>query len=57
MRSIRCLLNQKYEAEELVQKDFYANDYANSTMKLISDNVLYETAKQNYIDLVRRILR
>ena len=44
-------------AEELVQNDFYANDYANSTMKLISDDVLYETAKQNYIDLVRSILR
>ena len=44
-------------AEELIQEDFYADDYADSTMKLISDNISYETVKLNYIDLVRSILR
>ena len=44
-------------AEELMREDFYADDYAVSTMKLISDNTLYEIVKQNYIDLVRSILR
>lgn len=44
-------------AEELIREDFYADDYADSTMKLISDNIFYETVKQNYIELVRSILR
>ena len=44
-------------AEELIREDFYADDYADSTMKLISDNISYETVKLNYIDLVRNILR
>ncbi len=44
-------------AEEIIRTDFYAADYASSTMKLISDNVPYETVKQNYIDLVRGILK
>ena len=44
-------------AEELVQEDFYADDYVDSTMKLISDNIFYETVKLNYIELVRSILR
>ena len=44
-------------AERLIREDFYADDYADSTMKLISDNISYETVKLNYIDLVRSILR
>ena len=44
-------------AEELIREDFYADDYVNSTMKLISDNIFYETVKLNYIELVRSILR
>ena len=44
-------------AEKLIREDFYADDYADSTMKLISDNISYETVKLNYIDLVRSILR
>ncbi len=44
-------------AEELILKDFYADDYAISTMKLISDNTTYETVKRSYIDLVRNILK
>ena len=44
-------------AEELIQEDFYADDYVDSTMKLISDNIFYETVKLNYIELVRSILR
>ena len=55
--SARENVNLLAVAEELIQEDFYKNDYADSTMKLISDNVLYETVKQNYIDLVRRILQ
>ena len=39
------------------QEDFYAEDYVDSTMKLISDNIFYETVKLNYIELVRSILR
>ena len=42
---------------KLIREDFYADDYADSTMKLISDNISYETVKLNYIDLVRSILR
>lgn len=44
-------------AEELIREDFYADDYVDSTMKLISDNIFYETVKLNYIELVRSILR
>lgn len=44
-------------AEELILEDFYADDYAISTMKLISDNTTYETVKRSYIDLVRNILK
>ena len=44
-------------AEELIREDFYADDYADSTMKLISDNIFYETVKVNYIELIRSILR
>ena len=44
-------------AEELIREDFYADDYVDSTMKLISDNIFYETVKVNYIELIRSILR
>ncbi len=44
-------------AEELMQEGFYANDYADSTMKLISDNVTYETVIQEYLDLLKSILQ
>ena len=44
-------------AEELIREDFYADDYVDSTMKLISDNIFYETVKLNYIELIRNILR
>ena len=44
-------------AEELIREDFYADDYVDSTMKLISDNILYETVKVNYIELIRSILQ
>ena len=39
-------------AEELIRED-----YVDSTMKLISDNIFYETVKVNYIELIRSILR
>lgn len=44
-------------AEELIREDFYAGDYVDSTMKLISDNIFHETVKLNYIELIRNILR
>ena len=44
-------------AEALIREDFYADDYVDSTMKLISDNIFYETVKVNYIELIRSILR
>ena len=44
-------------AEELIREDFYVDDYVDSTMKLISDNIFYETVKLNYIELIRNILR
>lgn len=44
-------------AEELIREDFYAGDYVDSAMKLISDNIFYETVKLNYIELIRNILR
>lgn len=44
---------------EVVQKicdeDFYKNDYKETTMKLISDNLTYEEAKNHYRKLAEKI--
>ena len=44
---------------EVVQKicdeDFYKNDYKETTIKLISDSLTYEEAKNHYKKLVEKI--
>lgn len=42
-------------AQKLIQEDFYADDYENSTVKLISDDVSYETVKENYYNLMKKL--
>ncbi|MCD7791520.1 MAG: hypothetical protein LUH55_13650 [Bacteroides thetaiotaomicron] len=42
-------------AEKLVREDFYANDYINSTLKLISDDIPYDMVKNNYLELMKMI--
>ena len=44
-------------AEKLMQEDFYVDDYYESTLKLIPDHVIYQTVKDNYLDILRRILK
>lgn len=44
-------------AEKLMQEDFYVDDYHESTLKLIPDHVIYQTVKDNYLDILRRILK
>lgn len=43
--------------EKLVEDDFYKLDYAESTLKLITDHISYETVKSNYLELMKAVLK
>lgn len=40
---------------QLIQEDFYLSDYNDSTLKLIMDDVRYEEAKENYLNIMNMI--
>ncbi len=42
-------------AKKIIETDFYADDYANSTSKLISDDISYEEVKNNYIEIMNAV--
>ena len=39
--------------EKICTTDFYRSDYEDTTLKLISDDVSYETARDNYVKIAR----
>ncbi len=55
--SSRLDVNLLKISEELIKVDFYAKDYDVLTTKLIKDNISYDTVKDNFIEVVRCILK
>ena len=53
--SAKNTINIQTLASEICQSDFYAQDYADTTVFMISDGIRYETVKSNYINLVNQI--
>ncbi|MCD8196181.1 MAG: nucleotidyl transferase AbiEii/AbiGii toxin family protein [Lachnospiraceae bacterium] len=42
-------------AKQLIREEFYENDYNESTLKLITDDISYEIVKENYLKIMKMI--
>ncbi len=42
-------------AKQIITEEFYAEDYRESTSKLITDDVTYEMVKENYLQIMKQM--
>lgn len=42
-------------AKQIITEDFYEEDYSESTLKLITDDITYEMVKENYIQIMEQV--